>query len=193
MKNFINIFVVLICFSVFIGCGRKSSVPVPRPVAYPRIQLADTVYSAVEAAEDIANMLVNSHADIVIKKKEKNSIWVDVVYGMYSGSVLHLTLQSVDKIDLAAYMANRMQRIEMNVGGNKSQVTEIKTNRFEGIVVKSPSSAVTPLQLLATDNKSVMVYGSFEMPESYIADREMIMPVINSVENDMIKLISELN
>ncbi|WP_290453263.1 hypothetical protein [uncultured Muribaculum sp.] len=155
--------------------------------------MADTLYRIVEATQNIARVMANCQGDTVVIKKNKNAVWVDIVYGIYSGAVLHLTIQSVDKYDLAADMAGRMQRIEMNIGGNKPQVVEVSNGKFEGIVVKAVSANVTPLQFLATDNKSVIVYGSFEMPEYYSKDVEMFLPVINSVENDIIKLISDLD
>ena len=193
MKNIINIILVVFVFVAAFTCCNSKPVPVPRPVAYPRIQLADTVYCPVEAAGYIARIMVNCQAEVKVVKKEKNTIWIDIVYGIYSGAVLHLTVQSVDKTDIASDMANRMQRIEMNIGGNKPQIIEISSVKFEGIVIKAVSASVTPLQLLATDNHSVIVYGSFEMPASFSTDREMILPVINSVENDMVKLVSELD
>ena len=192
MRNIISIILGFICVVAFTCCNRRP-VPVPRPVAYPRIQLADTVYRIVEATQNIARVMANCQGDTVVIKKNKTAVWVDIVYGIYSGAVLHLTIQSVDKYNLAADMAGRMQRIEMNIGGNKPQVVEVSNGKFEGIVVKAVSANVTPLQFLATDNKSVIVYGSFEMPESYSKDVEMFLPVINSVENDIIKLISDLD
>lgn len=186
-----RLLVILFCALLFAGCRRKEQTPVPRPVAYPRVQLADSVYRHIESVADMVNMLANAEAEQVEVKRQPDAVWVDLVYAVYNGAVIHLTVKllSADKISDA--VANRLQRIEMNVGSSATVLNELKNNQFEGIIVKAVNADVTPLQFLATDNKSALVYGSLEMPQG--TDVEMALPVVEAVEGDMRRMIESLS
>lgn len=185
-------YTIIFCVAILCGCNGRQQTAVPRPVAYPRVQLADTMFCKVESAAMLVDMLANRQTKEVVCKKQSNALWVDLIYEIYNRAVLHITIQSLPSAELKSAMANRMQRIEMNVGASHTQITELDNGIFEGIVVKAAEADVTPLQFLATDNKSLLVYGSFEMP-SGSDDTEMVSPVVNAVENDMIRMVNNLH
>lgn len=185
-------YILIFCVAILCSCNRRQQAAVPRPVGYPRVQLADTLFCKVESAAMLVDILANRQTKQVVRKKQSADIWVDLIYEIYNRAVLHITIQSLPSAELKSAIANRMQRIEMNVGASHTQITELDNGIFEGIVVKAAEADVTPLQFLATDNKSLLVYGSFEMP-SGSGDAEMVSPVVNAVENDMIKMVNSLH
>lgn len=185
-------YIVILCVAILCGCNGRQQNAVPRPVAYPRVQLADTFFCKLDSAAALVDMLVNTQAKQIVGRHHTDAFWIDLIYDIYNGAVMHLTIQSLSSAELKGAMANRMQRIEMNVGAGQTQLTELDNGIFEGIVVKAAAADVTPLQFLATDNKSLLVYGSLEMP-SGSGDAEMVSPIVNAVENDMIRMVNSLH
>lgn len=188
MSRIVNILLLLFLVS---GCADRQPATTPRPVAYPRVQLADTAFCDVQSAAKLLRIQANSQARQLTSRRNDDAVWTDIVYDIYDSATLHLTVQSLPAAKLPEAMKNRMQRIELNVGSARTQVTELDNGRFEGIVVKAYGADVTPLQLLATDNKSLLVYGSFEMPAAN--DQEMTRPIVNAVEKDMIRMVNNLD
>ncbi|MCM1021769.1 MAG: hypothetical protein NC343_06200 [Muribaculum sp.] len=186
-----NLLYILMMVLLQAGCSNNSKVATPRPVAYPRIQLADTFYTEVEQAKPMLTILANAQTRRQTVKNDDSTLWIDIIYDIYGGSVIHLSVQHLSKDKLPEALANRMQRIEMNVGSNHTELTELKNTNFEGIVVKAANADVTPVQMLAYDNNNgTLIYGSLEMKSR--GDTEMIKPIVDAVEQDMIKMVSSL-
>ncbi len=188
MTRLLEIFLLALLFS---GCQQRQQATVPRPVAYPRVELADTVFRQIEAVSDLVDIVANSQAEQLEVERRSDAVWVDLIYSVYKGAVIHLTVQKLSSEKIPEAVANRLQRIEMNVGSSATELNELKNNQFEGIIVRAINADVTPLQFLATDNKSILVYGSLEMPQEN--DVEMSLPVIDAVEKDMQQMIELLS
>jgi hypothetical protein len=134
---------------------------------------------------------VNAEAVTKIVRSVDTGVWIDVEYPRY-GSTLHLTLSQGG--DVASTMKNRMERMELNVGDSPTTVTELRHAAIEGMVVEAPSARVTPLQLLATDNRTFVLSGALEPSDSVVvmSDVEAAAPIVEALRRDMIKMVEGL-
>lgn len=160
----------------------------PRPTAYPRIELCDTTYIQLNALG--TKLTINAGASPRITSRGDTAVWVDVAYPGY-GATLRLTLSRPRQ--LPPVIANRMQRIELNTAGRPTQVTQLQGHGVEGIVVESAGSGLTPIQLLATDNATFVLSGAVEMTDTTLTGSvEAARPIVDALRRDVTTLIQSL-
>ena len=181
------------------SCGRKHPsetdvTEIPRPRAYPRIQLYDTVYTDRHGLE--AGFIVNEAAEVNRKmiagsgQQPHSSGWADVVYPAYSAT-LHCTFTPVDDSTRSQVVDNRTERMALNIGGNTAeQIGLSTTSGYDAIVLTTVGSAVTPLQFVAAGRKWV-VSGALTF-EAESIDADSILPIISAVRTDVIHAIKHL-
>lgn len=173
------------------GCSRREGAT-PRRRAFPRIEVADTVYrrlAGVEPAIEV-NASAAVAADSVIGD---GSRWLTLTYPQYPGAKLYMTVTPVaDARRLREVLDNRAERMALNSGGNTTELTELTTaGGFNAQLLVTPAGTVTPVQFLAYDSAAV-VTGAFFLPGGGVAAADSLAPVIEAVKTDMLHTLSRL-
>lgn len=169
------------------GCGGNSSyTPVPLPEAYPRVNVADSVFTSV----DIAGLLldVNSASDTA----RISGNWLDIRYPDYGG-ILHISVNDHSgDTGINKAIANRRQRVSLNLGGAPA-VTEnfmSGSGEFACELIISHDGGVTPVQFIASDGR-FLLSGTFAMghPSS---NPDSIAPVVKAVSRDVRRMLDKV-
>lgn len=175
------------------GCGKRgdNDTVVPRPMAYPHIETADSAFRSIDAAG--VRLLVNSNAEINLSPRDDGA-WIDISYPIFSNPQFHLTLTKCGSANLDAVLANRREREALNLGGQRYELTELVTpGGWSCTMSVARGSMTTPVQILAHDASSVLSGAlTLSLPDSLASDPQMAAPIIDMVERDMIVLLKGL-
>ncbi len=176
--------------SAAFACCRSGEVrqdgAVPRPPAYPRLQLYDTLY--VDAGLP-AGFVVNAGAAVAdVTPEEKTGPeaprWIDISYPVY-GAVMHCSFIPVDDASAEAVAANRYERMMMNLGDNFAEQTEIESpGGYRTQVVITAGPTMTPVQFLSC-GRDWVINGALTFDRE-IHSADSVMPVLEAVRHDMI-------
>ena len=109
-KYIIILFILLVGMS---SCRHKDSNVTPRRYAYPRIEAYDSTYRRLTVGP--VSIEVNAAAATSSPKDG----WLDIYYPRY-GATVYLSATHTD--DLPRAIANRRQRISLNLGGAKRRL-----------------------------------------------------------------------
>lgn len=176
------------------GSDADHPAPVPRPTAYPRIDLYDTVMKPVDAVLPLV-WLANTQATVTLPHRSVSDDgairWINIEYPRY-GVIMYCTFIDVDPARLQAELDNRIERISLNIGSNRTEVIEINTpSGFHSQLLVTPQGTVTPVQFLTTDSHRRIISGAAFLksaPPAGTADS--IAPIVNALRDDMIRTLS---
>lgn len=171
--------------------GRGSDAAVPRPVAWPRVEMPDSSYAVVYARG--LRLHVNESAGVNVSPVDGGA-WIDVGYSAIGSPHLYLTLTECGPEGTGAVLANRQERVMLNLGGQRCEITEFATPAgWECTLVVARGSMTTPVQLLAHDRHRVLSGAlTLSLPDSLATDPAMIAPMIDALERDMTVLLKGL-
>ncbi|MBO4942524.1 MAG: hypothetical protein J6C95_03735 [Muribaculaceae bacterium] len=173
---------ILLIISVLSGC-RKDADVTPRRYAYPRVEAYDTVYGNVAVGP--VELCVNSSAEISSPRPG----WLDISYPRY-GATIHVSAVATDNI--AEVMANRRERIALNLGGSRATTHSFRAGDFDCTVVECAEAGMTPVQLLAASPEGIVVSGAANIAGS-VTPVDSIRPVVAALTADAIKMLSALH
>lgn len=180
---------------VFSDCsgGSADRVATPRPAAYPRPWLYDTIRRAVPEA---APLLFYANAGATVSRPsggDGDSRWLNIAYPRYN-AVVYCTFTPVTDADRAKVIDNRLERIGLNAGGLPSEVLTLDSpGGFHSQLLVTPAESLTPLQFLSTDGEGWVVSGAVYLdhaPRAAAADS--IAPVIDAVRADLLYALERL-
>lgn len=174
------------------ACGsRGDNQVVPRPVAYPRVEIPDSAYKTVHVGA--LNLLVNGAARVKVTPVEEGA-WVDVSYPVFSSPRMCLTLTECGPERLGAVIANRSERERLNLGGQRYELTELTVpGGWECTMSVARGSMTTPVQILAHDGSRVLSGALvLSVPDSLMTDPAAVRPVVDAVARDMIVMLKAL-
>ena len=172
--------------------GRDDGTVVPRPVAYPRVEIPDSAYRRVDV--DGLKLRVNSIAEVMVTPVDGGA-WVDISYPVFSSPRMYLTLTECGPGGLDDVLANRRERESLNLGGRRYELTELSTPGGWNCTMSVARGAMTtPVQILAHDDRRVLSGAlMLSLPDSLMADPTVIAPAVEAVERDMIVLLKGLD
>lgn len=181
---------------VFSDCsgGNTGRVAVPRPAAYPRPWLYDTLRRAVPEA---APLLFYANAGAtVIRPSGGNGdgLWLNIAYPRYNATV-YCTFTPVSDADRDEVIENRLERMGLNAGGLPSEVLTLDSpGGFHSQLLVTPAESVTPLQFLSTDGDGWVVSGAVYLDHApRAATADSIAPVIDAVKTDLLYALKQLS
>lgn len=195
MKAYIPACVTAALCAILAACTHSghSAAPVPRPTAYPRMEIPDSEYVCVDAAG--TGILVNGNARTGVKPHGDSCVWIDVDYGVFASPKMHLTLTICPPGKTGSVTDNRHERMRLNLGGRRHELTEFYTPSgwiCEMTVAKN--SPTTPIQILASNNDGRVLSGAMVLhtPDSLAGDPEAVAPIIDAVTRDMTVMMKNL-
>ncbi len=182
---------ILIALSVA-DCSGGGDVAVPRPKAFPRQQLYDTIRTEVAEAEPL-RFYANKDAEIVLPRQGEAGKWINIVYPLYKAKI-YCTFTPVTASTRREVVDNRVERMSLNAGGLNTEILSIDSREgFHSNLLITPIGSLTPLQFLSTNEKDWVVSGTVyfeDIPRSVSADS--ITPSLNAIKDDIIYALSRL-
>lgn len=176
-----------------VACGgRGGDTAVPRPVAYPRVEIPDTAYKVTDACG--VRLLINEYADVKVSPVG-NGAWIDVSYPVFASPRIYLTLTECGSEGVEAVLANRRERESLNLGGLRYELTELTTpGGWVCSMSVARGSMTTPVQILAHDGSRVLSGAlMLSLPDSLMSDPAVAAPVVDAVARDMIVMMKGLD
>lgn len=164
----------------------------PRPEAYPRPTLYSPAYIAADSLP--LHLELNAEASTSAVHKSDGSVWLDIAYPAY-GFTVYCTLSQVTPATIDDAIANRIERIGLNLGEGSAHAVETfveSESGFEGTVVTSFAAGSTPVQFIATDSKGWLVSGAAFTPSPQ-ANPDSIRPYVEALERDILHALSTLS
>ncbi|MCM1092508.1 MAG: hypothetical protein NC421_00980 [Lachnospiraceae bacterium] len=172
---------IIIAVAAISCTGNGDKAPVPRRVAYPRVALYDSTY--VEITGLPVKFAVNSSVGVMVNQKSEVTQWINIHYPRY-GATARLTLQMLPKNEIAATLANRMERAMLDTGGYPTELTELTSpSGVASTIMLTPSATVTPLHFIATDSATFVLSGAVEFKST---DIEANAPAVNAIHADLL-------
>ncbi len=191
----IPIWIIAVVISLSLSeCTNQQDNPIPRRTAYPRINLCDTIY--VKSPLLPVNFEINAEAIAIVDSSHNStdgSKWINISYPKYNAT-LYCTYTPVSKSTINNVLENRIERISLNIGSLTSEITEISNpSGLNSKIISTPTSEVTPLQFIATNNLSWVISGAFCFNETTNIPPDSISPILNAVNNDILHTIKNLS
>lgn len=166
------------------SCTDTSNRPMPRRTAFPRVNLYDTIYTAVRVGN--VHLAVNAQATTTFPRQQ----WIDVAYPRY-GATLHLSVVNISTDEMSDAIDNRMQRIALNLGDATAEQFDFSSENFSCRLIVAPEAGQTPVQLLATNNSTIIsgtaVFSGNTTPI------DSIRPIVDAIAKDALYLLQNLS
>lgn len=163
----------------------------PRPMAYPRPVIYDTVYAA---APDMpvrfeVNVQATLLAPAVSGSAPAGTRWLNVGYPDY-GATLFCTFTPVSSdADRSKVVGNRMERMMMNLGDNYATQTEVASpdGGYSSVIISSLGQTLTPVQFVSQGRQWVISGAlQFNTPADAPIRPDSVKPYIDAVTADLI-------
>lgn len=175
----------LLAVACLTACGGKPDyTPVPLPYGYQRTPIYPAEYRVADSLP--ASFAVNAAA--VVRRLPDGpggSVMADIHYPAY-GATMHLTFTPVDAHSATEVIANRRERMALNLADNYATVTEISPagqSPFASTVMLSAGRTPTPVQLLSI-SPGMVISGAVRFASEQ-ADADSLMPVLKAITSDI--------
>ncbi len=194
-------FILVAAISILAGCSKPSdtTVAVPRPHAFPRVDIPSAQYRTVDPdTSGLRRLVVNADTRVSIDTAHRavEGRWLNVAYNSMPGVVVYITVSRVDSPDeMNQLVDNRVERMALNSGGNSSELTELTSEGgFTARVLSTPRGTVTPVQFLATSPQSgVAVSGAVYIDAlNTPGAADSLAPAIDALKRDVIHSMTRL-
>lgn len=164
------------------GCTKRPA-PVPRPQAWPRIELYPESY------REVNGLMINDSARI---ERGETEGWFDIVYPAYNVRI-NCTLTHADSpVHLQSVIDNRLERLERNAGGASGEMTELTSAGGIGsFLMVTPGALATPVQFIATDSVRCVLSGTTVFTSPGVTP-DSVAPVVGAIERDIVFMLKNL-
>ena len=170
------------------GCGGSDdSSAVPRRRAYPRMALEADSTGRTMVLDGLC-LRINRAASV--RTDSLRPGWADVEYPAALGATLYLSLTKPESP--AEAVANRRQRISLNLGDAPARAEEFINGPWACTLVYSDrASLTTPVQILATHADGRLLSGAAVLREPG-TDADSIRPLVELLRDDARALLLNL-
>lgn len=168
--------------------------PVPRRHAYPRIVIPDSLYSDMVVGTTALHIAVSDAAIVTQRISDAgNSQFVNAAYPKFN-STIFFTVTPVDPTTVGDVIANRMERVRLNLGGSDTELLEFDSpGGFENKLFVSRGDISTPVQFVATDGTNFVVSGAAFVRDASPATADSIAPVVNMLRRDILHALKSMH
>ena len=182
--------IVVFALLLFIAsCGGRKDVSVPRPYAWPRIEVYTD--SMVPVAGLPIRWMANYSAQSEIKSLLSGSAWADIRYPAYHAT-LFLTFICDTSDALDSVMANRRSRIAVNLGDTPATFEEVVSSdrQFRSELITATGLTPSPLQFVSRGEHAV-VAGTlfFDIPP---VAYDSVRPVIDALHIEIVRALKSM-
>lgn len=180
----------LIIMSATASC-RRGKATMPKPEAYPRIEMPDSSFHPVKAGG--LELTLNRGAETTVTERTDGGTWITISYPTGIDAKVYLTLTPAAGSETTdTIIANRRERMSLNLSGSEAIATTLTSRSgWECEMLTSNSALSTPVQILASDGHRVISGALYlDIPASTAADS--VAPVIDAIDRDMLTLLKNL-
>lgn len=168
-------------------CGNRDTTPIPRQKAYPRLALADSAYVGTDVLP--IGLEINAVATLTKVGDEsdnsRGTVWFDIAYPSYDAT-LHCTFTPVGQLTLEQVLANRSERIALNLGDATYENTQVANPAgVAGNIYVTRSNMVTPVMFLVTDRRDWVLSGAMTFNAGNVAVYDSVAPIVKAVRGDI--------
>lgn len=176
--------------AMLVSCSGGGETAVPRPHAYPRITLNDTVYRAVEVSP--VGFDVNAEAEVRVRGGA-----CDIHYPRYDATIyVGVAAVKPENGTIAEHWTNRLQRMALNLDGVPAHYGDIEMpHGCVARLVIADGLTATPVQGLYADTVSgIVVSAAAFMHDGTLIQRgpaavDSLRPVTEALTADMTRLL----
>lgn len=174
--------------------GDKAGVAIPRRHAYPRIELPQENYYDVNVGCNELHISVNDVATYNRRTAEDGkTCFIDVSYPKINTTIFY-TITPVDHTTIEDVIANRLERIRLNLGDRDTELIEFNsTEGFENKVLVSHGDISTPVQFISTDGGNVVVSGVAFIKEASPATADSIAPIVDVMRREVVHSLKTMH
>ncbi len=189
MRRLMHLAAIVAVAAALAACSHGDTA-VPRPHAYPRIALNDTVYRAVEVSS--VRFDVNVDAEVSVRDGA-----CDIHYSRYDATIyVGVAAVKPENGTIAQHWANRLQRMALNLDGVPAHYGDIETpHGCVARLVIADGLTATPVQGLYADTVSgIVVSAAAFMHDGTLTQRgpaavDSLRPVTEALTADMSRLL----
>jgi hypothetical protein len=131
------------------------------------------------------SMQVNTAAVATLEQREA-ARWVNVAYPA-NDVAIYLTFTPV-----TVATDNRVERMALNLSGNDAEMLQFDTPDGLSAQVVTSWAISTPVQFIATDNRTIVVSGAAFVEKLSASTRDSLRPVVEMLQRDLIHTIKTL-
>ncbi len=168
------------------SCTGSEERTYPKRRAFPRVE----TYAPEFRTDTAGSVIFQSNAHTGKDRQQDN--WLSLDYPKYKATAYLSALEFDDDKSLAEAIANRRQRMSLNLGGAVCRTDNFRNgNGFDCELVTTGEAVPTPVQFIATDSLRRMVSCTVvfkETPKS----TDSIAPIVKALEDDMYHLLQSL-
>jgi hypothetical protein len=176
------------------GCANHTEHPVPKPQAYHRIQLPDSAFRAISLLN--VTLLLNSEAQVHTSTHTEGE-WIDVSYPQFPGAHMYLTLTSTTPHALPALIANREERVKLDIGNSTTELTELTSEgEWKCRLFLNRHSVTTPVHVLAINPaRTRLLSGSLHIGTSanHHVTPDSIAPIVETCARDLLTTLKQIS
>lgn len=193
MSRTADLLVLLLVFFT-VSCsgdgGELGYQPVPRPDAWPRPALHDTVLVCVPGLP----VNIEANADAVVSSSPDSPGAVDIAYPRYRAVVyLSLVTGLSSPEQFRSVWENRMDRMRRNLGSvSVSAENGLNGNGFHTVLLYVGSLSQTPVQLLAGNPDKGMIVSATAFLHDRPLSYDSIRPVFEAIRSDLERMALRL-
>lgn len=186
MRGYLPICVAAIV-SMISSCAKSDRGIAPLPEAWPRMEINSDSYKTLDPGGK--TLRLNSALKVEAERKE-GALWLTMSYPQFPQGHFYLTLSRV--ADPAEAIRNRMERMKINAGGAAGEeLTLTSGGGWEGMILHTPQSLTTPVQILAVKGDSILSGAWYmQLPPSTPADS--VAPAVDAALRDMTVMLKAL-
>lgn len=169
-----------------VACTDKtSSDAVPRQTAYPRLQTYDTIYTP----QQLGSFEIPLNAAAVIEKPQPG--WLNATYPRYGITLYLSAIENLDPERYRSAIANRHQRLSLNLGDRKAVLNTFSTGSYQCMLVVCRDGSPTPVQFIAGNGKNLIAGSAAFAGKPFPVDS--VSPVIDAISDEVIHMLLNLD
>lgn len=180
---------ILLLLSLIACGGADKVVNVPRPYAWPRVELYPDSLTEIRSVP--VRWMANASALATVRPGNANPVWADIRYPAYQAT-LYLTFIGCDRMTADSIIANRRQRIALNLGDTPATREMIGSpdGGFDGELVSATAASPAPIQFVSSGEGMVVTGTLFfdHKPVSY----DSVKPVVDALRSEMVRALKSL-
>ncbi|MDE6448488.1 MAG: hypothetical protein K2L41_00225 [Muribaculaceae bacterium] len=166
----------------------RQDIAVPRPVAYHRITIPDSVYRMFNAGA-VSIQINASTTDTIVTA---GNSWITARYTGMDAS-MYITVAEISPDTADESIENRVERMSLNTGGHPTEVISFTTPAgFDARMTVTRTGSPTPVQFIATDHRTILVSGVGTVGLSVTAPADSLSPITEMLERDITHLLKTL-
>lgn len=172
----------------------EDNTAIPRRHAYPRIEIPIESYSEVDV--DGKGLIIAVNEGAIYERRaadDGDAKFLDVEYPQFNSTIFY-TITPVEQSTIENVIANRLERIRLNLGDADAELLEFDSPQgFENKVFVSHGDISTPVQFISTDGRKVVVSGVAFVKDASAATADSIAPIVELLRRDIVHALKEIS